>query len=103
MSEPEIKSLPRPKAKPKSARPPLYKVILLNDDFTPRDFVVTVLKSVFRMTEGEALNVMLTAHQLGAAVVAVFTREIAEEKAHQATDMGAAEGYPLTFTTEKEA
>lgn len=102
MAEPDLKSLPKPKAKPKTARPPLYKVILLNDDFTPRDFVVRVLKSVFRMSEGDALNVMMTAHQLGASVVAVFTREVAEEKSRQATDMGAVEGYPLTFTTEKE-
>lgn len=93
---------PAPKAGVKAKRPPLYKVILLNDDFTPRDFVVTVLKSVFRMSEPEAMGVMLTAHQLGASVVAVFTREVAEDKARQATDMAALEGYPLGFTTEKE-
>ena len=99
---PDIVLLPKPKAKPKAERPKLYKVILLNDDFTPRDFVVKVLQSVFRMTEGEALGVMLTAHRKGACVVAVFTREIAEQKAKQATDMAAQEGYPLAFTTERE-
>ena len=93
---------PRTETRSKTARPPLYKVILLNDDFTPRDFVVKVLKSVFRMGEGEALGVMLTAHQLGAAVVAVFTREIAEEKLRRAHDMAAAEDHPLAFTSEKE-
>jgi ATP-dependent Clp protease adaptor protein ClpS len=92
--------LPRPKTR--TERPRLWKVILLNDDFTPRDFVVTVLKSVFRMTEGEALGVMLTAHRRGACVVAVFTREVAEAKAHAATDRGRAAGYPLAFTTERE-
>ena len=99
---PDIVLLPKPKAKERTERPKLYKVILLNDDYTLRDFVVKVLQSVFRMTEGEALGVMLTAHRKGACVVAVFTREVAEQKAKQATDMGASAGYPLAFTTEKE-
>lgn len=98
----DIVSLPKVKPKARVQKPPLYKVILLNDDFTPRDFVVKVLKAVFRMGEGEALGVMMTAHQKGACVVAVFTKEVAETKAQQATEMGAAEGYPLAFTTEKE-
>ncbi|MDF0603622.1 ATP-dependent Clp protease adapter ClpS [Psychromarinibacter sp. C21-152] len=95
----------RPKTKPasKTERPPLYKVILLNDDFTPRDFVVSVLQAIFRMTEGEALGVMLTAHRKGACVVAVYTREIAETKAMQATEKGRRQGYPLAFTTERDA
>jgi ATP-dependent Clp protease adaptor protein ClpS len=83
-------------------RPRLYKVILLNDDFTPRAFVVKVLQGVFRMTEGEAEAVMLTAHMRGACVVAVYTREVADEKAKEATDLGRQYGYPLAFTTEKE-
>lgn len=83
-------------------RPRLYKVILLNDDFTPRGFVVKVLQGVFRMTESEAEGVMITAHQRGACVVAVFTREVAEQKASAATDLGRQAGFPLTFTTEKE-
>lgn len=91
-----------PKPKTRTERPPLYKVILINDDFTPREFVVHVLKAVFRMTEGEADGVMRTAHRRGACVVAVFTREVAEEKANRATDAGKARGYPLAFTTEKE-
>ncbi len=100
MSDTDVKA--RPKAKEKVAKPPLYKVILLNDDYTPREFVVVVLKSVFRMTEGQAMGVMMTAHQRGACVVAVYTREIAEEKAKLGTEMGARRGYPLAFTTEKE-
>ena len=80
----------------------MHKVMLVNDDFTPREFVVTILKGVFRMTEGEAMGVMLTAHRRGACVVAVFTKEVAEEKARRATDAGRAKGYPLAFTTERE-
>ena len=92
-----------PKAKTRPERPRLYKVILLNDDFTPREFVVKVLKAIFRMDRDEAYTVMLAAHQQGACVVAVFTYEIAEEKASAATEMGTQEGYPLQFTTEREA
>ncbi|MGI3167628.1 ATP-dependent Clp protease adaptor ClpS [Pseudooceanicola sp. C21-150M6] len=86
----------------RTERPKLYKVILLNDDFTPRAFVTKVLQWVFRMSEGEAEGVMLTAHMRGACVVAVFTREVAEEKSKQATELGRGQGYPLTFTTERE-
>ncbi|EPX82755.1 hypothetical protein ruthe_03217 [Rubellimicrobium thermophilum DSM 16684] len=92
--------LPQTKTRPE--RPRLWKVILLNDDFTPRDFVVTVLRAVFRMTEGEATGVMLTAHRRGACVVGVFTREVAESKALAATARGRAAGHPLAFTTERE-
>ena len=90
------------RSKTKTARPPLYKVMLLNDDFTPRDFVVRVLKAEFRMSEDQALRVMVTAHTKGSCVVAVFTREVAEDKATRATDMARSEGFPLLFTTEPE-
>ena len=100
MSQTVVK--PRTKVRPKTARPPLYKVILLNDDFTPREFVVTVLKAVFRMNEDQAYNVMITAHKRGACVIAVFTRDVAETKAKEATELGKAKGYPLFFTTEPE-
>lgn len=98
----DVISLPKPKAKAKTERPKLYKVILLNDDFTPREFVVRVLMGIFRMSEAEAHGVMLTAHQRGTCVVAVFTKEIAETKANQGTDAGRKRGYPLAFTTERE-
>ena len=98
----DITTKPRAKTVPKTARPPLHKVILVNDDFTPREFVVIVLKSEFRMTEPQAMKVMLTAHQKGSCVVAVFTREIAETKATRATEMARSKGYPLLFTTEPE-
>ena len=86
----------------KVERPRLHKVILLNDDFTPREFVVLVLKSEFRMTEDQALRVMMTAHRRGACVVAVFTKDVAEAKATRATDAARSKGYPLLFTTEPE-
>ena len=92
----------RTRRKTRTARPPLYKVMLLNDDYTPRDFVVSVLQAVFRMTNDQARRVMITAHTKGSCVVGVFTREIAEEKATRATDMAKSEGYPLQFATEPE-
>ena len=93
---------PRTKVKPKVERPRLHKVILVNDDYTPREFVVTVLKAEFRMTEDQAHKVMITAHRRGVCVVAVFTKDVAETKATRATDAGRAKGYPLLFTTEPE-
>ncbi len=95
-------TLPKASTKPKPERPKLWKVILLNDDYTPRDFVTAVLMAVFRMTEAQAGGVMLTAHKKGACVVAVYTKEVAETKANDATDYGRQYGYPLAFTTERE-
>lgn len=99
---PETISQSKPKTALKTERPKLYKVILLNDDFTPREFVVTVLKGEFKLSEDQAHRVMITAHRRGACVVAVFTRDVAETKATRATDAGKAKGYPLLFTTEPE-
>ena len=93
---------PRTRTKPKTQRPPLWKVILLNDDFTPREFVVRLLKAEFRVPEAQANVIMLTAHTKGACVVAVFTKEIAEEKATRATDFARQHGFPLLFSTEPE-
>jgi ATP-dependent Clp protease adaptor protein ClpS len=93
---------PKPRTKTKVERPRLHKVILLNDDYTPREFVTMVLKAEFRMTEDQAYKVMITAHKLGACVVAVFTKDVAETKATRATHAGRAKGYPLLFTTEPE-
>ena len=100
MSNTAIK--PRTKVETKTKRPRLHKVILVNDDYTPREFVVTVLKAEFRMTEDQAHKVMITAHRRGVCVVAVFTKDVAETKATRATDAGRAKGYPLLFTTEPE-
>jgi ATP-dependent Clp protease adaptor protein ClpS len=87
---------------PKTERPRLHKVILLNDDYTPREFVVKVLRAVFGMSDDQAYRVMMTAHRRGACVVAVYTRDVAETKATEATELGRQHGHPLTFTTEPE-
>jgi ATP-dependent Clp protease adaptor protein ClpS len=93
---------PRTSTKPKTQRPPLWKVILLNDDYTPREFVVVVLKLVFRMGEERAHAVMLTAHRKGACVIAIYARDIAETKASEAMELAKSKGYPLAFSTEPE-
>jgi ATP-dependent Clp protease adaptor protein ClpS len=80
---------PKTRTRTKVARPPLHKVILVNDDYTPREFVVRVLKAEFRITEDQANRIMITAHTKGVCVVAVFTREVAEAKATRATEMAA--------------
>ena len=98
----EIDTKRRTKVRPKTQRPRLHKVILLNDDYTPREFVVMVLRAVFGMSEEQAYRVMITAHSRGACVVAVYTQEVAETKATEATEAGRSAGYPLMFTTEPE-
>jgi ATP-dependent Clp protease adaptor protein ClpS len=98
----DIATKPTTQVKPKTERPRLHKVILVNDDYTPREFVVMVLKAEFSMSEDQAYRVMITAHQRGVCVVAVFTKDVAETKATRATDAGRAKGYPLLFTTEPE-
>jgi ATP-dependent Clp protease adaptor protein ClpS len=93
---------PKTKTQAQTQRPPLYKDILINDDYTPREFVVQVLKAVFRMNAERAYHVMMTAHRRGVCVIAVYTRDVAETKAKEATDLGKSQGYPLFFTTEPE-
>jgi ATP-dependent Clp protease adaptor protein ClpS len=97
-----VDTTPRTKTRLKTERPRLHKVILVNDDYTPREFVVTVLKAVFRMNEDQSYRVMITAHRRGTCVVAVFAKDVAESKATEATDLGKSAGYPLLFTTEPE-
>jgi ATP-dependent Clp protease adaptor protein ClpS len=98
----DINTTPTVKDELKVERPRLHKVILVNDDYTPREFVVLVLKAEFRVSEDQAMRVMVTAHQRGACVVAVYTKDVAEAKATNATDAGRSKGYPLLFTTEPE-
>ena len=93
---------PRVRLEVKVERPRLHKVILVNDDFTPREFVVMVLRGEFRLGAEQARRVMMTAHQRGVCVVAVFTKDVAEAKATNATDAARKKGYPLLFTTEPE-
>ena len=84
----DIITTPDIKDEIKTERPRLHKVILVNDDYTPREFVVMVLKAEFRMSEDQALRVMITAHRRGVCVVAVFTKDVAEAKATNASDAG---------------
>lgn len=93
---------PKTITKPKLERPKLYKIILVNDDYTPREFVIMVLKAVFRMSEETGYRMMMTAHKLGVCVILVCAKDIAESKAKEATDLGKEAGFPLMFTTEPE-
>lgn len=86
----------------KPQRPPMYKVILMNDDYTPMDFVVMVLESVFHKSHNEALEIMLQVHNKGAAIVGIFTRDVAETKAGVVVEHARINEYPLQCTVEKE-
>jgi len=98
----DIIARPGSKARVEVERPRLHKVILVNDDYTPREFVVTVLRAEFRISAAQARRIMITAHRRGVCVVAVYTKDVAEAKATNATDAGRSKGYPLLFTTEPE-
>ena len=86
----------------KTQRPPLYKVMLLNDDYTPMEFVVHVLERFFGMNHAQAFEIMLTVHKRGLAVVGVFSYEIAETKVAQVMDFARRHQHPLQCTMEKE-
>ena len=90
------------KTKPKTKRPPLYKVLLLNDDYTPMEFVVHVLQRFFGITHAQSVEIMLTVHKKGVAVVGVFSREVAETKVTQVMDYAQKNQHPLQCTMEKE-
>lgn len=88
-------------AKPRLKRPPLYKVVLLNDDYTPMDFVVEILQVFFRMDRPKATQIMLHVHMRGKGVCGVFTYEIAETKAAQVNDYSRKHQHPLLCTLEE--
>lgn len=90
------------KTRAKTKRPPLYKVLLLNDDYTPMEFVVHILERFFGMTHAQAFEIMLTVHKKGVAVVGVFSHEIAETKVTQVMDLARRHQHPLQCTMEKE-
>jgi ATP-dependent Clp protease adaptor protein ClpS len=90
------------KPRSKSKRPPLYKVLILNDDYTPMEFVVHVLERFFGMSSAQAFEIMLTVHKKGLAVVGVFSHEIAETKVTQVMDFARRHEHPLQCTMEKE-
>jgi ATP-dependent Clp protease adaptor protein ClpS len=86
----------------KLKKPPLYKVLLHNDDFTTMEFVVYVLETVFQRSESDALRVMLQVHNQGVGVAGVYTYEVAEMKVERVTQLARANEYPLLCTTEEE-
>lgn len=88
---------------PRVARPSLYKVILLNDDFTPMDFVISILKKFFSKSDGEAQRIMLQVHQDGAAIAGVYTFEVAETKVYLVNEFSRRHKFPLKCIMEKEA
>ena len=94
----------RPSVEPvlKPTTPHMYKVLLHNDDFTPFMFVVESLRRHFRKESQEAEMIMLSAHRTGTAVVAVYTRDVAETKIHAAMSEAAKEGHPLSYSMEKD-
>lgn len=98
IKDPELKTRTITKTEP----PKLHKVLLLNDDYTPREFVVRVLRAVFRVGGSSAQNIMLTAHTKGSCVVSVYPAQVAETKANEANAMAQDAGHPLQFTTEPE-
>ncbi len=88
-------------SRPEVARPPLFQVVLLNDDFTPMDFVVEVLAAFFSLDRERAMQVMLHVHTRGKGVCGVFTREVAETKVTQVNEYSRAHQHPLLCTMEK--
>lgn len=90
------------KTRSKTRRPSLYKVLLLNDDYTPMEFVVYVLERFFNMDHGRAVELMLTVHNKGVAVVGIYPFEVAETKVTQVMDAARANQHPLQCTMEKE-
>ncbi len=89
-------------AKPKLKKPRLYKVVLVNDDYTPMEFVVNILRHVFAMQEQEAISLMLIVHKSGRGVCGLFTREIAEMKVRDVLAVAKREGHPLQCMMEPE-
>jgi ATP-dependent Clp protease adaptor protein ClpS len=89
-------------AKPKTAKPSLYKVLMLNDDYTPMEFVIHVLQRFFKMSIEDATKVMLHVHQRGVGVCGIFTYEVAETKVNQVVDFARKHQHPLQCTMEKE-
>lgn len=90
------------KSRAKTKRPPLYKVLLLNDDFTPMEFVVHILERFFGLNNAQSIEIMLTVHQKGVALVTVLSHELAETKVTQVMDLARRHQHPLQCTMEKE-
>ncbi len=90
------------KTRPKTKKPSMYKVLLLNDDYTPMEFVVHILERFFSKTRDEATDIMLHVHRRGVGLCGVYTYEVAETKVNQVMDFARANEQPLQCTLEKE-
>ncbi|MAF97872.1 MAG: ATP-dependent Clp protease adapter ClpS [Micavibrio sp.] len=90
------------KTRPKTKKPSMYKVMLLNDDYTPMEFVVHVVEKFFSKSHQEATDIMLHVHRRGVGICGVFTREVAETKVAQVMDFSRANEQPLQCTMERE-
>lgn len=90
------------KTRPKTKRPSMYKVLLLNDDYTPMEFVVHVLEKIFNKSRQEATDIMMRVHRRGVGVCGVYTLEVAETKVAQVMDFARANEQPLQCTMEKD-
>jgi len=88
---------------PQFKRPPMFRVVMLNDDFTPMDFVVEILRRYFHKSEETAAVLMLQIHNEGRAICGVYTRDIAETKVQQVESVSRSSGHPLRCTLEREA
>ncbi len=86
----------------KTKRPPFYKVVMLNDDYTPMDFVVEILKSIFRKSHEDAIGIMIEIHKKGSGLCGIFTHEIAETKMEMVIAIARQNEYPLQCVMEKE-
>jgi ATP-dependent Clp protease adaptor protein ClpS len=98
---PQREELPVAESEEKTEEPPLYKVLLHNDDYTTMDFVVHVLQSIFNMAEDQAIQVMLNVHVKGIGVAGVYTYEVAEMKVAKTTAMAREQEFPLLVTIEQ--
>ena len=90
-------------AKPKIKKPPMYKVVILNDDYTPMEFVVHILQAFFNLPHEKAQNVMLNVHTKGKGVCGVYTRDVAETKVEQVNDYSRQNQHPLLCTMEADS
>ena len=90
------------KTRPKTKKPAMYKVIMLNDDYTPMEFVVMVLQHFFRKSQEDATQILLHVHQRGVGVCGVYTHEVAEMKATQVMELARKNQHPLQLQIEKE-
>lgn len=90
------------RTRPKTKKPAMYKVLMLNDDYTPMDFVVDVLRRFFNKTGEEATRIMLHVHHRGVGVAGVYTYEVAETKVNQVMDLARQQQHPLQCTIEKD-